>query len=114
MSATRDTLGVPDTDEERAWELWCERGVLSPEFTAEIAERRRIQRCWDTGGADELTEEIGDGGSGDGEAISAAVGESDGEPERCMLFPADEDFLELDTQWIDASGDAFTDLAVVR
>lgn len=46
MNTTRDRLGVPETPEERAWTIWCERGVIVPAFAAEIAECRRLQRRW--------------------------------------------------------------------
>jgi hypothetical protein len=42
----RDRLGVPETPEERAWMIWCERGVIVPEFASEIVQRRRILRQW--------------------------------------------------------------------
>lgn len=53
MNTTRDRLGVPETPEERAWRVWCRRGVIVPGFANEIAERRRIQRHWDATDTDD-------------------------------------------------------------
>ena len=36
-----------DTDEANAWWLWCERGVVIPEYAGEIADRRRLCREWE-------------------------------------------------------------------
>ncbi|NKE36558.1 hypothetical protein GWG54_12155 [Natronococcus sp. JC468] len=42
-----DRLAADDPDLLWAWELWCERGVVVPEYAGEIAALRRITREWD-------------------------------------------------------------------
>lgn len=46
MSTTHDECSVPKTPAERAWRIWCRRGVIVPGFADEIAERRRVQHEW--------------------------------------------------------------------
>ena len=46
MNTTHDECSVPKTPAERAWRIWCRRGIIVPGFAAEIAERRRIQHEW--------------------------------------------------------------------
>ena len=37
-----------DCGRDRAWELYCERGVIIPEYASEIAARRAVKRQWET------------------------------------------------------------------
>jgi len=46
---TRDT-DSRQTDADRAWQLYCERGVVLSSYADEIAERKRILREWAAAG----------------------------------------------------------------
>jgi hypothetical protein len=36
---------------DRAWEIYCNREIISPGYAAELAHRRRLCREWATAGA---------------------------------------------------------------
>ncbi len=37
----KETIGS-----DRAWEIYCNRGIISPGYAAEITDRRRLCREW--------------------------------------------------------------------